>query len=240
MQGRNPAYLLLLTSRAWPQQARACSLLWPTGAAHSVGSARGPAPGGRCPCPAASGARLPRRPAATTAAAADLTTWTWRSSASHWVRQQNALLLLVRAAQQWVGQWAGRAVAEACQQPRAGAALTPAPCLSCCAPGIPGFDDALIPRVVGAVGGLLLLVNHLLSESAPTDAQVGGGRLAAAWGLSSARAAAHSALQPAAPSMRAVAPGVELGLGLERRFAALAPRRQAARREQPRRPCLLP
>lgn len=38
--------------------------------------------------------------------------------------------------------------------------------------GIPGFDDALIPRVVGVVGALLLVLNHFLSDSSPTDAQV--------------------------------------------------------------------
>lgn len=37
--------------------------------------------------------------------------------------------------------------------------------------GIPGFDDALIPRVVGVAGAALLVLNHLLSESTPTDAQ---------------------------------------------------------------------
>lgn len=41
--------------------------------------------------------------------------------------------------------------------------------------GIPGFDDALIPRVVGILGAALLLVNHLLSDGAVTDAQVDGG-----------------------------------------------------------------
>lgn len=29
--------------------------------------------------------------------------------------------------------------------------------------GIPGFDDALIPRVAGSIGGLALLLNHVLS-----------------------------------------------------------------------------
>eukprot|EP00887_Chlorella_sp_A99_P000104 scaffold16.g104.t1 len=38
--------------------------------------------------------------------------------------------------------------------------------------GIPGFDDALIPRVAGAVGAALLLANHLLSEGPPSDAQL--------------------------------------------------------------------
>lgn len=38
--------------------------------------------------------------------------------------------------------------------------------------GIPGFDDAYIPRVVGFVGGALLTVNHVLSESPVSAAQV--------------------------------------------------------------------
>lgn len=38
--------------------------------------------------------------------------------------------------------------------------------------GIPGFDDANIPRVVGFLGGSLLAVNHLLSASPISDAQV--------------------------------------------------------------------
>lgn len=37
--------------------------------------------------------------------------------------------------------------------------------------GIPGFDDALIPRVVAAVGAVALLANHFLSGTEPTEAQ---------------------------------------------------------------------
>lgn len=38
--------------------------------------------------------------------------------------------------------------------------------------GIPGFDDALIPRVVGLIGAALLITNHLLDQSEATSAQV--------------------------------------------------------------------
>ncbi|MEW5308917.1 MAG: hypothetical protein WDW38_000837 [Sanguina aurantia] len=38
--------------------------------------------------------------------------------------------------------------------------------------GIPGFDDRLIPRYVGAVLGLLIVVNNLLGAQPPPEAQV--------------------------------------------------------------------
>jgi hypothetical protein len=40
--------------------------------------------------------------------------------------------------------------------------------------GIPGFDDALVPRVVGAAGAVLLAINHFLGLSSSTtpDAQL--------------------------------------------------------------------
>lgn len=38
--------------------------------------------------------------------------------------------------------------------------------------GIPGFDDAYIPRVAGALGLFLLVTNHLLSSTAAPQAQV--------------------------------------------------------------------
>lgn len=38
--------------------------------------------------------------------------------------------------------------------------------------GIPGFDDALIPRVVGLIGAALLVTNHLLDQSDATSAQI--------------------------------------------------------------------
>ena len=38
--------------------------------------------------------------------------------------------------------------------------------------GIPGFDDALIPRVVGALGAALLVANHAFGGQPPPDAQV--------------------------------------------------------------------
>ena len=38
--------------------------------------------------------------------------------------------------------------------------------------GISGFDDALIPRVVGFIGAALLVTNHLLDQSDATSAQV--------------------------------------------------------------------
>lgn len=38
--------------------------------------------------------------------------------------------------------------------------------------GIPGFDDALIPRVVGILGAALILLNHVLDQSSSTPAQV--------------------------------------------------------------------
>ena len=37
--------------------------------------------------------------------------------------------------------------------------------------GIPGFDDALIPRVVGSLGASLLIANHLSDPAQATDAQ---------------------------------------------------------------------
>ena len=37
--------------------------------------------------------------------------------------------------------------------------------------GIPGFDDALIPRVVGSLGAALLIANHLSDPAQATDAQ---------------------------------------------------------------------
>ena len=39
--------------------------------------------------------------------------------------------------------------------------------------GIAGFDDALIPRVVGVLGAALLLLNHIISDGLASDAQVG-------------------------------------------------------------------
>lgn len=49
--------------------------------------------------------------------------------------------------------------------------------------GIPGFDDALIPRVVGILGGALLLLNHIMSvqpvSGAQTRVEVLGAALAA-------------------------------------------------------------
>lgn len=49
--------------------------------------------------------------------------------------------------------------------------------------GIPGFDDKYVPRVIGAVGLLLLAVNHVLGAQPPPAAQtaseVVGGILAA-------------------------------------------------------------
>jgi hypothetical protein len=47
--------------------------------------------------------------------------------------------------------------------------------------GIPGFEDRLVPRVVGAVGGALLALNHLLAASPPESqarAEVLGAALA--------------------------------------------------------------
>ena len=38
--------------------------------------------------------------------------------------------------------------------------------------GIPGFDDALIPRVVGVAGALLILANHVLDRAPASEAQV--------------------------------------------------------------------
>lgn len=40
--------------------------------------------------------------------------------------------------------------------------------------GIPGFEDRLIPRIVGFAGGALLAVNHLFAygDSPAPDAQV--------------------------------------------------------------------
>jgi len=40
--------------------------------------------------------------------------------------------------------------------------------------GIPGFDDALIPRAVGALGAAALVANHVLGAGAPSAAQVRG------------------------------------------------------------------
>lgn len=38
--------------------------------------------------------------------------------------------------------------------------------------GIPGFDDTYIPRVVGSLGLLILLANHLLGPNVVADTQV--------------------------------------------------------------------
>jgi hypothetical protein len=38
--------------------------------------------------------------------------------------------------------------------------------------GIPGFEDRLIPRVVGAVGAALLALNHILGAQPAPAAQV--------------------------------------------------------------------
>lgn len=38
--------------------------------------------------------------------------------------------------------------------------------------GIPGFDDANIPRLIGAVGATLLTVNHVLTAQPVPDTQV--------------------------------------------------------------------
>lgn len=38
--------------------------------------------------------------------------------------------------------------------------------------GIPGFEDRLVPRIVGAVGGLLLFINHVLGADPTPDVQV--------------------------------------------------------------------
>lgn len=42
--------------------------------------------------------------------------------------------------------------------------------------GIPGFDDALIPRVVGGLGGALLAANHLLEFAGGVAASPAQGR----------------------------------------------------------------
>ena len=39
--------------------------------------------------------------------------------------------------------------------------------------GIPGFDDANIPRVIGVLCLLLLVLNHIFGSSSPAPAQVG-------------------------------------------------------------------
>lgn len=39
--------------------------------------------------------------------------------------------------------------------------------------GIPGFDDRLVPRVVGGLAAAALALNHLLSGQPVPDAQVG-------------------------------------------------------------------
>lgn len=39
--------------------------------------------------------------------------------------------------------------------------------------GIPGFEDRFIPRVVGAAGAALLVVNHVLGAQPAPAAQVG-------------------------------------------------------------------
>ena len=41
--------------------------------------------------------------------------------------------------------------------------------------GIPGFDDANIPRVIGVLCLLLLVLNHAFGSSSPAPAQVGPG-----------------------------------------------------------------
>ncbi len=38
--------------------------------------------------------------------------------------------------------------------------------------GIPGFNDSLIPRVVGVLAAALLVLNHFLDNASPSDAQV--------------------------------------------------------------------
>ena len=38
--------------------------------------------------------------------------------------------------------------------------------------GIPGFDDTYIPRVIGALGILVLFANHFFGSNATADAQV--------------------------------------------------------------------
>jgi hypothetical protein len=38
--------------------------------------------------------------------------------------------------------------------------------------GIPGFDDANIPRVIGAVGAVLLTLNHVLTAQPVPETQV--------------------------------------------------------------------
>ena len=40
--------------------------------------------------------------------------------------------------------------------------------------GIPGFDDTLIPRVVGSLGILVLVANHLLGPDIVSATQVLG------------------------------------------------------------------
>ena len=40
--------------------------------------------------------------------------------------------------------------------------------------GIPGFDDALIPRAVGALGAAALVANHVLGAGSPSAAQARG------------------------------------------------------------------
>ena len=38
--------------------------------------------------------------------------------------------------------------------------------------GIPGFNDALLPRLVGILGAALLVANHLSDQGTATGAQV--------------------------------------------------------------------
>lgn len=39
--------------------------------------------------------------------------------------------------------------------------------------GIPGFDDAMVPRIVGSICLLLLIANHISTGSVVSDSQVG-------------------------------------------------------------------
>lgn len=47
--------------------------------------------------------------------------------------------------------------------------------------GIDGLDDSMIPRILGCVAGLLLLVNHWVTQETVAASQVCSGGWGALW-----------------------------------------------------------
>jgi hypothetical protein len=74
--------------------------------------------------------------------------------------------------------------------------------------GIPGFDDRLVPRVVGLSLGMLLVINHVLGAEPTPDAQVCVRRMQDACMQGTVSKWAQYQLSGEGPRLRRMAPGM--------------------------------